>query len=123
MMSWIHSIDRSYHAPRIIKGACSEVNTGDPILYLKHHMDGSIEPRYHVNIIDQLSDVFLYDGMRFLSRDQERFISKFIEQAGKVTDKLNEEAEDPFNDMDEVFVYLDKFLGNYRGIDNGPYTR
>ena len=64
------------------KGILSEVNTGDPYMYMKVHLDGQEEVVYHVNLIDILDRVFLHDGMKFLSRDQERFFTRFIEAAG-----------------------------------------
>ena len=105
------------------KGVLSEINTADPIMYTKHRMGGQKEVRYHVNIIDLLERVFDKDGMRFLSQEQERFIEMFFIQAGEVYDKLQAGVEDPFEDMDDEYIMLDKFLGNYKGIDEGPYTR
>ena len=112
---------RPYRVP--VKGTLSEVNTGSPVMYLKHHMDSSIEAKFHVNLIDQLGRVFVQDGLRFLSIDQERFMSKFFEQAGEVTDRLNAHDSQPYKDLEDVFKQLDDFLGSYHGVNNGRYTR
>ena len=106
-----------------IKGTLSEINTGSPVFYVKHHMDGSKETVYHVNLIDLLDRVFTKDGLRFLSIDQERFMSKFFKQAGIVTDLLNSESSTPYAGLDEAFQQLDDFLGSYLGVDNGRYSR
>jgi hypothetical protein len=105
------------------KNALSEINTGNPVMYIKHHMDGSREIKFHVNLIDQLDKVFTKDGLRFLSIDQERFMSKFFEQAGIVTDRLDASDSQPYKDLDSVFKQLDDFLGSYHGVNNGRYTR
>ena len=34
--------------PDFAKGAFSEVNTGDPLIYIKHLMDGTRQIKYHV---------------------------------------------------------------------------
>lgn len=106
-----------YHHPHrpFMKGALSEINTGDPIFYLKHRMDGTTKVVYHKNIIDLLDRVFIADGLRFLSEEQERFMSMFFEQAGEATGKLEAGSAEPFADMDDAFRQLDYFLGNYRG--------
>lgn len=109
--------------PRMIKGVLSEVNTANPIFYVKYKMDGSEETRFHVNLIDQLDRVFRYDGMRFLSEDQKRYFDQFFEQAGLATDKIKAKIPSPFNNMDESFIQLDEFLGSYLGVDHGPYER
>lgn len=107
----------------VTKDPLSELNTGDPLFYIKVHMDGVKEARFHVNFIDLLDRVFVHDGLKFLSIEQERFITKFFEEAGIVTDKLKNGNENPYIDLDEVFVYLDDFLGSYVGEDNGRYAR
>ena len=108
---------------RQMKGALSELNSGDPIFYFKHKMDGSVASVFHRNIIDLLDRVFAYDGLRFLSEDQERYFSEYFSQAGVVTDKINKDIPDPFNNMDQTFIDLDTFLGSYLGVDHGSYTR
>lgn len=122
MRSSVMSINRK-HSIFPVKGTLSEINTGNPMFYIKHHMNGSKETVYHVNLIDLLDRVFAKDGLRFLSIDQERFISKFFEQAGVVTDKIRNEENNPYEDLDEAFLYLDDFLGSYLGVDNGRYSR
>ena len=106
-----------------VKGTLSEINTGSPVFYVKHHMDGSKEAIYHVNLIDLLDRVFVLDGLRFLSIEQERFVSRFINQAGTATNAIKSGTTNPFSNMDEVYKQLDDFLGSYLGVDNGRYTR
>lgn len=106
-----------------MKGALSELNTGDPIFYFKHKMDGTTSSVFHRNLIDLLDRVFVYDGMRFLSEDQERYFTEYFTQAGIATDKIKKDIPSPFNNMDQTFIDLDEFLGSYLGVDHGPYTR
>lgn len=126
------------------KGSLSEINTGDPFFYFKNRMDGTREVVFHVNLIDILGRVFLSDGMKFLSREQERFISKFFEAAEHISsanssdngtvNELNidyytdlgiigEDYSTDSNGIDSIFIKLDHFLGNYRGVDENEYTR
>lgn len=115
-----------YHVrgfPDFAKSPLSEVNTGDPLIYIKHLMDGTRQVKYHVNLIDLLDRVFLNDGMRFLSLEQERFISEYLNEGGVVTDRIKSSHATPYKDMDIIFEQLDDFLGSYKGIDNGRYTR
>ena len=108
--------------PHKIKGTLSEVNSSDPFFYTKHHLDGSEEIVYHVNIIDILDNAFIYDAKKFLSRKQEAFIDHFIKAAGIIDERYsNQEAL--YTDIDPVFVKLDHFLGNYIGVDEDEYTR
>ena len=104
------------------KGSLSEVNTGDALFYKKHHMDGTEEAVYHVNIIDLLDRVFTLDAMRFLSIEQERFIDKFLVEADKINTRF-ENNQELYTDIDAVFTKLDHFLGNYMGVDENEYTR
>ena len=108
--------------PLSVKGTLSEVNSGDPLFYIKHHLDGTEEAVYHVNIIDILDNVFRYDAKKFLSRKQERFIDQFIKNAGIIDQRFKNE-EELYTDIDPVFVKLDHFLGNYEGVDENEYTR
>ena len=108
--------------PFSVKGTLSEVNSKNPIFYLKHHLDGTEEAVYHVNIIDILDNVFLFDAKKFLSRKQERFIDQFIKAAG-IIDQRFENGEKLYTDIDPVFIKLDHFLGNYKGVDENEYTR
>ena len=86
-------------------------------------MDGTVKSVFHVNIIDLLNRVFVHDGMKFLSEDQERYFSEYFSQAGVTTDKIQKNIPDPFNNMDQTFIDLDTFLGSYLGVDHGQYTR
>ena len=106
-----------------VKGVFSEVNTGDPFLYVKQHINGKDEIKYHVNLIDLLDKVFMYDGIKFLSPEQEKFIKMFFVQAGEVIDKVNSQQSNPFENIDDEYLALDKFLSNYTGQNIGPYTR
>lgn len=103
--------------------AFSEVNTADPCFILQEKMDGSISVKYHVNLIDLLDKVFLNDIQNFLSIEQDRFMDIFYKQAGEVTDKINNNDKDPYQNMDTVMRQLDIFLSGYIGEDNGKYTR
>ena len=105
------------------KGTLSEVNTGDAVFYVKHKMDGSNRAVFHFNLIDLLNRVFVDDGMRYLSIEQERFLSKFFKEAGIVTDRINAKDENPYRGMDEVFKQLDNFIGSYIGVNDGRFAR
>lgn len=106
-----------------VKGTLSELNSADPYFYIKHHIDGTKEAKYHVNLIDLLDRVFTEDATRYLSIEQERFMSRFFKQADSVTKLLNSNSATPFKDLDMVFKQLDSFLGSYIGEDNGRYAR
>lgn len=108
-----------------IKGTLSELNTGEPVFYIKHHMDGEKEAKYHVNFIDLLDRVFTKDGLRFLSIEQEQFMKLFFKEAGIVTDRLNDEGYTGaiYDNIDSAFQQLDDFLGSYEGVDYGRYSR
>ena len=106
-----------------IKGTLSEINSADPYFYIKHHMDGTKEVKFHVNFIDLLERVFTGDALRYLSIDQERFMSRFFKQADSVTKLINSDSATPFKDLDEVFKQLDDFLGSYTGESYDRYTR
>jgi hypothetical protein len=103
--------------------ALSEVTTAEPCFIIQEKMDGSTTIKYHVNLIDLLDKVFLNDIQDFLSIEQDRFIDMFYKKAGKVTDKLNSNDENPYESMDTIMRQLDIFLGGYIGEDNGKYTR
>ena len=47
----------------------------------------------------------------------------FYKKAGEVTDKINSNNKDPYQNMDTVMRQLDIFLSGYIGEDNGKYTR
>lgn len=112
-----------FHKRSRSKGTLSELNTADYIFYTKHHLDGTKETKFHVNLIDLLDRVFLEDALRYLSIDQERFIEKFCKQADSVTKLINSDSDNPYKNMDDVFKQLDSFLGGYLGEDNGHYSR
>ena len=105
------------------KGTLSEVNTGNAVFYVKHKMDGSNRAVFHFNLIDLLNRVFTDDGMRYLSIEQERFLSKFFNQANVVTNRINNKVENPYKDMDEIYKQLDNFIGSYIGVNDGRPTR
>ena len=105
------------------KNPLSELNTADPIFFVKEHMDGSKKAIYHVNIIYLMDKVFVRDNLRFLSIDQERFMSKFFNEAGVVTDGLKSNSSNPYSNMDEIMLQLDSFLGSYFGDDYDRLTR
>ena len=110
---------------RNVKAPLSEINTADPIFFVKERMDGSKEAIYHVNLVYLLDNVFTKNSTKYLSIEQERYIAKFLQEAGKVNDKINEGIEDvdPYENMDDVMRQLDNFLGSYFGEDNGRFTR
>ena len=95
------------------------IKTSHPVFIIKNHMDGSKEAVYHLSLIHILDRVFLKDNLRYLSIEQERFMEKFFEEAGIVTNLLNEGliGEDLYKDMDEVMYQLDNFLGSYFGVE------
>ena len=51
------------------------------------------------------------------------FIINLPTAAKYVTDRIKSNHATPYTDMDIVFKQLDDFLGSYKGIDNGRYTR
>ena len=107
------------------------IRTGSPLYRIKDHMDGSKEAIYHVNLVRLLDRVFTRDSMKHLSIEQERYISKFFEQAGKANDKIDSNNSDidtsnnvdPYAEMDDVMRQLDNFLGSYFGVDYGRFAR
>ena len=103
--------------------ALSEINTADPCFMIHEKMNGSVSVKYHVNLIDLLDRVFLNDTQNFLSIEQDRFMDMFYKRAGEVTDKINSNDKDPYQNMDTVMRQLDIFLSGYIGEDNGKYTR
>ena len=105
------------------KGTLAEVNSNNPIFYLKKRIDGTQVAVYHVNIIDQLGQVFVHNGVKYLSRKQERFFDKFIEACQVIHDNYVNGKEDIYEGVDETFKSLDQFLGNYIGVDDEQYTR
>ena len=102
------------HEPRGME-VLSEYNSGSPLFYKKHHLDGRVETKYHKNLIDILDRVFRFRGMKFLSREQERFLTKFFKYADKISYNIRTGKEDIYENVYEEFKDLDKFLGSYRG--------
>ena len=106
-----------------VKGAFSEVNASQPVLYVKETMDGGEEARFHVNLIDLLDRVFVNNSMKCLSEEQSEFIAAFFEQAGYATDRIRAKIPNPYSGMDQVYQDLNSFLGSYMGVDHGRYER
>ena len=107
------------------KSPLSEINTADPIFITHNKMDDSEVATYHVNLICLLERLFVNDYNTVLSIDQERFIRRFLFEAGKVTDAMNnkENEENALENLSPIMRQLDCFLGNYIGEDDGQYTR
>ena len=72
-----------------------------------------------------LERLFVNDYNTVLSIDQERFIRKFLYEAGKVTDAMNNSKNetDALENLSPIMRQLDCFLGNYTGENDGQYTR
>lgn len=107
----------------LTKHYLSEINTGNAIFFVDKNMDGEKEAIYHMNIIYLLDKVFMNDSMNFLSIEQTRYLDKFFNEAGIVTDAINNHEDDPYMNMHEVMKQLDNFLGNYFGVNDGRYSR
>ena len=107
------------------EGLVGMIHTGNPLFVIKDCMDGSKEAIYHVNLVYLLDDVFTKNSTKYLSIEQGRYIAKFLQEGGKVNDKINEGTKDvdPYENMDNVMRQLDNFLGSYFGEDNDKYTR
>lgn len=106
-----------------VKGALSEVNTGSPIFEICTTMDGVRHAHFHVKIIDLLDKIFLTDLLNLATVEQERFFSRFFNQAGIVDRAINESAEDIYKDVDDVMRDFDRYLGSYIGVNDGEYAR
>ena len=109
--------------PDFHKNSLSEINTADPIFLIREHTDGSKKAFYHINLIYLMDKVFIRDNLHFLSIDQERFMSKFFNEAGVVTDILKNSGSNPYGNMDEIMLQLDSFLGSYFGDNYDRLTR
>lgn len=120
-------INQASHTHGINKeeGLVDMIHTGNPLFVIKDCMDGNKEAIYHVNLVYLLDDVFTKNNIKYLSIEQERYISKFLQEGGEVNDKINEGTEDvdPYENMDNVMRQLDNFLGSYFGEDNDKYSR
>lgn len=112
----------------ITKAPLSEINNGIDVFFIKKHMDGSKEAKFHISLIDILNQVFLNDCNEDLSDERRVFIEKYLKQgdrANKIIDanSLNHTSNDPYVKMDKVFKELDNFLGSFIGEENGRYAR
>ena len=120
-------INQASHTHGINKeeGLVGMIHTGNPLFVIKDCMDGSKEAIYHVNLVYLLDDVFTKNNIKYLSIEQERYVAKFLQEAGKVNDKIIEGTEnvDPYENMDDVMRQLDNFLGSYFGVDYGRFAR
>ena len=120
-------INQASHTHGINKeeGLVGMIHTGNPLFVIKGCMDGNKEAIYHVNLVYLLDDVFTKNNIKYLSIEQERYITKFLQEGGEVNDKINEGTEDvdPYENMDNVMRQLDNFLGSYFGEDNDKYSR
>lgn len=112
-----HLHSKSYKHP------LSEINTADPVFHVKTLTDGSKQAYYHINLIDLLDHVFVWDAMEVFSIDQERFFRRYFNQAHEVYEKLDynnihdeEQWLDPYENMDELLIQLDDFIGSYKGV-------
>ena len=106
------------------KNLLSEVNTGSPIFIQHKDMNGDTQTIYHVNIIYLLDRVFLNDNVGFLSIEQTYFIENFFKEAHEATELLNTQPEDDaYVGMTKQNCSLDKFLGNFIGVNDGQFTR
>lgn len=107
------------------KSPLSEINTADPIFITHSKMNDNEIATYHVNLIYLLERLFVNDYNTVLSIDQERFIRRFLFEAGKVTDAMNnkENEEDALKNLSPIMRQLDCFLGNYTGENDGQYAR
>lgn len=105
------------------KNAFSEINTGSPIFIIHENMDGTKQATYHVNLIYLLDRLFTDDYYSVLSIEQERFIRRFLYEAGKVMDKLDTDGDKAYDGMSDVMKQLDNFLGSYEGVNDGRFTK
>ena len=99
----------------IVKAPLSEVNTASPWYIIKDTLDGSKEAIYHVNFIRLLDLAFVNESLNLLSIEQGRFISLFFKEAGIVTDLINNNSGNPYDNMEVVMKQLDNVLGSYNG--------
>lgn len=96
----------------------SEINTGNPIFINTKELNGTPWNTYHVNLIYLLDRVFVKDYYGALSIEQERFLEEFLNYANKYT---NDEMT--YEELPYKFIQLDKFLGNYYGININEYRK
>lgn len=103
----------SHYRRHFEKSPLSEVNTAAPVFHVREYLDGTKEAIFHRNIVELLDKVFVRNSMCYLSLDQTRFVQMFIEQAGKVTDYINHGNNRPWEDMDDIMIQFDDYLGDY----------
>lgn len=114
--------DDNIYTPQ--KNLLSEVNTGSPTFVQYKDINGNTQTVYHVNIIYLLDRVFINDNIGFLSIEQTQFIEDFFKEAHEVTELLNTQPEyDAYVGMTKQNYSLDKFLGNFIGVNDGQFTR
>ena len=116
---------RSLDGINEVENLAGMIRTGSPLYVVKECMDGSREAIYHVNLVYLLDNVFTKNSTKYLSIEQERYLAKFFQEAGKVNDKINEDTAnvDPYENMDDIMRQLDNFLGSYFGVDYGRFAR
>lgn len=110
------------------KSILSDLNTQNPIFFVNEEMNGERNAVYHVNIISLLDRVFVLNSLKFLSIEQERYMTKFFNQAHEVNNvldnnRINETNDNPYENMDRIMKQLDNFLGSYFGVNHGRFTR
>lgn len=119
----LYSITNNYNKNEVVKNPLSEINTSDPIFIFHNKMNNSDIATYNVNLIYLLDRLFVNDYYTALSKEQERFIKLFLYEAGIVTDNLNKNSDNSYENMSDIMLQLDNFLGNYLGENNGQFTR
>ena len=100
-----------------IKNPLSEVNTGSSIFITSTNLFNEEEPVFHVNMIYLLDKALLNNTFSMMSIDEERFIRRFLYEANKAV------KEKSLDVMSETMRNFDVFLGNYRGVNDGQFTR
>ena len=100
-----------------VKNPLSEVNTGSPIFITNTSLFNEEEPVFHVNIIYLLDKALLNNTFSMMSIDEERFIRRFLYEADKAV------KEESLDVMSKTMKSFDVFLGNYRGVNDGQFTR
>ena len=100
-----------------VKNPLSEVNTGSSIFITSTSLFNEEEPVFHVNMIYLLDKALLNNTFSMMSIDEERFIRRFLYEADKAV------KEKSLDVMSETMRNFDVFLGNYRGVNDGQFTR
>lgn len=99
------------------KRPLSEVNTGSPIFITDTSLFSEKEPVFHVNIIYLLDRALLNNTFSMMSVEEERFIRRFFYEADKAV------KEESLDVMSKTMKSFDVFLGNYRGVNDGQFTK